>query len=69
MSCPHLKEVVMLYCSACPIKKMIPLDRLVSASPCLTPGYDQCRMFVEAHGLAEEPAPGHALLPRREAHR
>ena len=33
-TCPLLKEVVMLYCDACPTKKMLPLDHLVSARPC-----------------------------------
>ena len=33
MSCPHLKEVVMLFCAAYPVKKMVPLDRLATANP------------------------------------
>jgi hypothetical protein len=33
MSCPHLKEVVMLFCRAYPVKKMVPLDRLASVDP------------------------------------
>ena len=42
MPCPHLKEVVMLYCDAFPIKKMVPLDKLVSADPCLTRNFERC---------------------------
>ena len=67
MSCPYLKEVVMLYCGACPIKKMIPLDRLVSASPCLAPNYNECRIFLELQAKSDA-APMAAPQPgRREA--
>ena len=48
MSCPYLKEVVMLYCDACRLKKMLPLDRLVSATPCLAEDFRQCPLFREA---------------------
>ena len=48
LTCPYLKEVVMLYCDACPFKKMVPLDHLVSASPCLAQEYQTCRHFMEA---------------------
>jgi hypothetical protein len=45
MSCPHLKEVVMLFCQAYPVKKMVPLDRLASANPCLSGGFEQCPLY------------------------
>ena len=61
MSCPHLKEVVMLFCDGYPVKKMLPLDRIASAHPCLGK-FEQCPMFVELcatdglrHGLDEAP--------------
>ena len=47
MSCPHLKEVVMLFCRAYPVKKMVPLDRIASADPCLGQGFSQCPVFQE----------------------
>ena len=47
MTCPYLKEVVMLYCDACPIKKMVPLDHLASASPCLLQDYKSCPLYQE----------------------
>jgi len=47
MSCPHLKEVVMLFCRAYPVKKMVPLDRLASADPCLGGGFEECPFFRE----------------------
>jgi hypothetical protein len=46
MSCPHLKEVVMLFCDACPVRKMLPLDRIVTADPCLG-GYQRCPLYQE----------------------
>ncbi len=69
MPCPYLKEVVMLYCDACAVKKMIPLDRLVSADPCLAQRWKDCPVFrsaeePDASGEKPEPTP-----PRREATR
>ena len=73
MTCPYLKEVVMLYCDACPFKKMVPLDHLVSASPCLAQNYQLCRHFIEAVATAaaaagrESPEPsGSPFNPPRE---
>ncbi len=47
MSCPHLKEVVMLFCDAYPVKKMLPLDRIASAHPCLGRDFDRCPLYRE----------------------
>jgi hypothetical protein len=47
MSCPHLKEVVMLFCRAYPVKKMVPLDRLASANPCLGGDFQHCQLFLD----------------------
>ena len=44
MACPHLREVVMLFCDACPVKKMLPLDRIATANPCLG-DYQACPLF------------------------
>ncbi len=65
MSCPHLKEVVMLFCAAYPVKKMVPLDRLASANPCLGGDFQGCPLFRELserlkacpeHGCGAAPA-------------
>jgi hypothetical protein len=71
-TCPLLKEVVMLYCDACPTKKMLPLDHLVSSRPCRAGLYVDCPLFQEAvrrlgadAAGAESPAVG-AGSPRRE---
>jgi hypothetical protein len=60
MSCPYLKEVVMLFCQAYPVKKMVPLDRLASADPCLGKDFSQCPLFKElvARLHAAEEMPG-----------
>ena len=47
-TCPLLKEVVMLYCDACPTKKMLPLDHLVSVRPCQANRYGDCPLYQEA---------------------
>jgi len=47
MACPYLKEVVMLYCQAYPVKKLIPLDRIASADPCLSHEYETCPLFKD----------------------
>jgi hypothetical protein len=46
MACPHLREVVMLFCDGCPVKKMLPLDRIATANPCLG-DYQACPLFKE----------------------
>jgi hypothetical protein len=47
MACPHLKEVVMLFCDAYPVKKPLPLDRIATADPCLG-HFDACPFFRDA---------------------
>jgi len=47
MSCPHLREVVMLFCQTHPVRKMVPLDRLASANPCLGGDFQQCPAFKD----------------------
>ena len=37
----------MLFCQAYPIHKMVPLDRLASADPCLGKDFSQCPLFKE----------------------
>ena len=61
MPCPHLKEVVMLYCDAFPVKKMVPIDKLVSADPCLTYNFHGCPLFQQRSA----PPPENAALPVR----
>ncbi len=37
----------MLYCQAYPVKKLIPLDRIASADPCLGHDYEACPLFKD----------------------
>ena len=46
MACPYLKEVVMLFCDAYCVKKMLPLDRIATANPCLGE-FNSCPLFQE----------------------
>ena len=46
MACPYLKEVVMLFCDAYCVKKMLPLDRIATANPCLGE-FGSCPLFKE----------------------
>jgi hypothetical protein len=59
MSCPHLKEVTMVFCRAYPVKKPVPLDQVTTASTCEGEAFEKCPLFQEAlaharKALAEE---------------
>ena len=64
MACPHLKEVVMLFCDGYPQKKLLPLDRIATANPCLG-DYRECPMFKEA--MARQAAAPDLEFPVRPA--
>jgi hypothetical protein len=72
MACPYLKEVVMLYCQAYPVKKLVPLDRIASAEPCLGHDYEACPLFkdvltrIRAHS---HPGSTVEAAPRQEVFR
>ena len=53
MPCPHLKQVVMLYCDAYAVKKMVPLDRIVSAEPCVSERFHECPLYGIERGERE----------------
>jgi hypothetical protein len=48
MTCPYLAEVTMVFCKASAIRKLIPSDRLTTASACEGDCYGECPLFVEA---------------------
>jgi hypothetical protein len=66
MTCPYLTEVSMVFCQASPQKKLIPSDRISTASACEADGYHKCALFQTTqaralHAIDEfegEPAPG-----------
>ena len=58
MSCPYLTEVTMVFCAASPVKKLIPTDRVSTASACEAKAYSTCPLYrdalVRAHREVEE---------------
>jgi len=47
MRCPFFEEVVVAYCRAFPIKKMVPSDRLQTECACTGNKYEECSLFQE----------------------
>ena len=45
--CPYLKEVVMIFCDAYALKKMVPLDSITGTSHCFGEGFHSCSFFEE----------------------
>ena len=66
--CPYLKEVVMVFCEAYPVKKMVPLDRSKTASQCFGDDYHSCALFAEIDSQLAA-ADGGSLLPPRPRRR
>jgi hypothetical protein len=56
MNCPYLNEVTMVFCRAYPVKKLVPIDRVTTASTCEGGAFEQCSLFCEAHALAKRAA-------------
>ena len=56
MTCPYLKEVSMVFCRAYPVKKLVPLDQVTTASTCESETYEGCPLFREALARARRPA-------------
>jgi hypothetical protein len=46
-TCPFLKEVVMIYCDACPSRKLLPRNQVVSLGPCSSTDFTACPLFRE----------------------
>ncbi len=69
MTCPYLKEVRMVFCRAYPVKKLMPLDQLVSASCCCTDcAFQSCPAFLDARARVEQAAAEGALVDRLTSH-
>ncbi len=59
MTCPYLKEVTMVFCRAYPVKKLVPMDAMTTASTC-EGCFECCPLYREAlarahHGADEGP--------------
>jgi hypothetical protein len=48
MTCPHLKEVTVVYCAACTVRKQVPVDRITTASRCAAESFRECPLYQEA---------------------
>jgi hypothetical protein len=46
-ACPFLKEVVMIYCDACPQHKLLPRNQVVSMGPCCSTDFSNCSLYRE----------------------
>jgi hypothetical protein len=47
MRCPFFEEVLVAYCRAYPVKKMIPSDRVQANCICTREGFEDCPLFRE----------------------
>jgi hypothetical protein len=45
--CPYLEEAVMVSCNAYPIKKMVPRDRITTATRCFEGHFRDCPLYQE----------------------
>ncbi len=48
MTCPYLTEVQMVFCQASPVRKLIPTDRVSTASTCEGSAFGTCPLYLEA---------------------
>jgi hypothetical protein len=54
--CPYLREVVMVFCEAYPVKKMVPLERVTTPSHCFGTNFDGCALFAETAAQIHPPS-------------
>jgi hypothetical protein len=69
--CPFFEEVLVAFCRAFPVKKMIPSDRLNANCVCAHAGFEDCALFREVmakvEGLKPAGEPVEAKGPERSA--
>ncbi len=51
--CPFFEEVLVAFCRAYPIKKMIPSDRVQANCICTREGFEDCPLFREVMAKLE----------------
>jgi hypothetical protein len=59
MTCPYLKEVSMVFCRAYPVKKLVPIDRVTTASACEAEAFTACALYRDATARSYQPAGHH----------
>jgi hypothetical protein len=53
MPCPFLEEIVMVYCEAYPVRKLVPKHQITTESLCAGDGYKACPFFKEISARLE----------------
>jgi hypothetical protein len=53
MRCPFFEEVLVAFCRAYPVKKMIPSDRLQTNCVCTSHEFDDCPLFRDVMAKIE----------------
>lgn len=53
MRCPFFEEVLVAFCRAYPVKKMVPSDRLQANCICTCEGFEDCPLFREIMARVE----------------
>jgi hypothetical protein len=66
MTCPYLKEVTMVFCRAYPVKKLVPIDRVTTASTCGADGFCSCPLYREALGRTGQKVADEVSTPTTE---
>lgn len=56
MRCPFFEEVLVAFCRAYPVKKMVPSDRLQANCVCTHEGFEDCPLFREVMARIEAAA-------------
>jgi hypothetical protein len=56
MSCPYLHHVSMSFCSAFPVRKLVPTERMVTESACEGEAFDACPVFRDLRARGAEAA-------------
>ena len=59
----------MLYCQAYPVKKLIPLDRIASAEPCLGHEFEACPLFKDVLSRMRAHIPASGVAPSAGSNR
>ncbi len=60
MRCPFFEEVLVAFCRAYPVKKMVPSDRIQGDCICTCESFNDCPLFMEVMAKLEggTPEPG-----------
>lgn len=66
MRCPFFEEIVVAFCRAYPVKKMVPSDRIQANCVCTHEGFEDCAMFRE---IMARMGPSAAAADRTEPER